>query len=64
MRQRDNAGMTRETFLNHLHENLEALTEEGLYKQERVLLSPQGGWVEVGAESGQGARYLNLCANN
>ncbi|MEE8445490.1 MAG: glycine C-acetyltransferase [Alphaproteobacteria bacterium] len=57
--------MTRETFQNHLRENLAALTEEGLYKQERVLLSPQGGWVEVGAEPpGDGARYLNLCANN
>lgn len=39
---------------------LESIREQGLYKSERVMLSPQSAEVEI-AESG---RDLNLCANN
>jgi glycine C-acetyltransferase len=46
-------------FLDHLDRSLGALKEQGLYKQERILESSQGAWVEVG-----GRRVLNLCANN
>lgn len=43
-----------------LDERLEGLKQEGLYKRERVIASPQGG--EVDLESGE--HVINLCANN
>ena len=46
-------------FIDHLTRATQTLKEQGLYKQERVLESPQGAWVEVA-----GRRVLNLCANN
>ncbi|MFZ0487966.1 MAG: glycine C-acetyltransferase [Arenicellales bacterium] len=39
---------------------LESIREQGLYKQERVMLSPQSSMVTI-AERGE---ELNLCANN
>ncbi len=47
------------SFLQRLHADTEALRAQGLYKQERVITSPQGGEIEVG-----GRRVLNFCANN
>jgi glycine C-acetyltransferase len=46
-------------FLEHLRGELAALREQGLYKPERVLSSPQGGVVRTGARE-----VVNLCANN
>ncbi len=46
-------------FQNHLREQIEQITSAGLYKSERVLLSPQGARVIV-----KGREVLNLCANN
>jgi len=44
----------------HLTEQLSQIRESGLFKEERMLASPQGGRVMV-----QGGReVLNLCANN
>ena len=43
----------------HLGRELAALREQGLYKAERVIESPQGAEVVVG-----GKRILNFCANN
>lgn len=43
----------------HLAKELRALKETGLYKDERVLLSPQGAAIKV--KSGE---VLNFCANN
>jgi glycine C-acetyltransferase len=43
-----------------LQQTLAELKEEGLYKSERVLASPQSGTIEVG----QGRRVINFCANN
>ena len=43
-----------------LHGELEALHAQGLYKDERVITSPQGARVEVAG----GAQVLNFCANN
>jgi glycine C-acetyltransferase len=44
---------------DHLRVQLAQLEAEGLLKQERVLTSPQGAWVEA-----DGRRVVNLCANN
>jgi glycine C-acetyltransferase len=45
--------------LERLRGELAALREQGLYKGERVLTSPQGGVVRAG-----GKEVINLCANN
>ena len=46
-------------FIEYLAQAAQSLRDQGLYKQEQVLESPQGAWVKVG-----GRRVLNLCANN
>ena len=46
-------------FLDDLGARLDALRADGLWKEERVLASPQGARVAVG-----GRLVLNLCANN
>jgi glycine C-acetyltransferase len=47
-------------FYDDLSQRLDATREQGLFKRERVLASPQG--TEVVCEDG--VRRLNLCANN
>jgi glycine C-acetyltransferase len=42
-----------------LRDELDALREDGTYKAERILTSPQGGTVDV-----QGQPLINLCSNN
>src|SRR5690606_3451339 len=44
----------------HLQAQLDEIRHAGLYKNERVLDSPQSAWIEVHG----GSRVLNLCANN
>ena len=44
----------------HLIDELAAIRGQGLYKDERILTSPQGSRVTVG----EGRAVLNLCANN
>lgn len=44
----------------HLSKELEGIKENGLYKKERIIASPQGA--EITLESGQ--KVLNFCANN
>ena len=46
-------------FLEHLMKETAALAEAGLYKDERVIASPQAPAIEVG-----GHEVLNFCANN
>ncbi len=48
-----------DSFYAHLRSELETIHESGLYKDERVLLSPQG----VHLSTSQGT-VLNFCANN
>src|SRR6516165_3847680 len=45
--------------IERLRGELQGLTEQGLFKQERVLGGPQGGVVQVA-----GHEVINLCANN
>jgi glycine C-acetyltransferase len=52
--------MDRRAYLRHLHQQTEALHEQGLFKRERIIESPQGAVIRV-----QGGRtVLNFCANN
>ncbi len=44
----------------HLESELESIKENGLYKKERIIASPQGA--EITLDSGQ--TVLNFCANN
>jgi len=52
-----------DAFLNHLGAILNHIEAEGLFKRERLLTSPQGGRIRVGA-NGAEREMLNLCANN
>jgi glycine C-acetyltransferase len=47
-------------FQEHLSSELATIKESGLYKNERLIDTPQGARVGVAA----GGRVLNLCANN
>jgi len=44
----------------HIHQQLEQIHQQGLYKQERIITTPQG--VEITARPG--GEVLNFCANN
>jgi len=48
-------------FLTHLQDTLRGIEAEGLTKRERLILSPQGTWVQM---QGADRPLLNLCANN
>lgn len=48
------------TFQKHLKKEIGAIREAGLYKEERIIVSPQGA--EIILDSGQ--KVLNFCANN
>jgi glycine C-acetyltransferase len=47
------------SFKNHLQGQLDAIREQGLYKNERIITSAQGAEISVG-----GKTVLNFCANN
>ncbi len=47
-------------FKEHLTREIAAIRNEGLYKDERIIVSPQGAEIEL--ESGK--KVLNFCANN
>ena len=49
-----------ERFTQDLDGRIEQLKEEGLYKRERVIVSPQLGTVDLST----GEKAINLCANN
>ncbi len=48
-----------ETIRNRIRAELQEIRDQGLYKEERILQSPQGAHIEVA-----GRRVLCLCANN
>ncbi|MDH3990813.1 MAG: glycine C-acetyltransferase [Gammaproteobacteria bacterium] len=50
-------------FLNSLAERTEALKEQGLFKQERLIAGPQQAAIDVRTNGGT-SEVLNLCANN
>jgi len=49
-----------ESFRNRLRDELSAIRTSGLYKEERVIDSPQGAVIRVTS----GREVLNFCANN
>src|SRR5688572_7237142 len=53
-----NDGMS-SRFVEHFRSELAGLENAGLYKHERVIVSPQSAEIEVG-----GRKVLNFCANN
>ena len=48
------------TFYEHLTEELKKLVENGFYKQERVITSPQSAIIKTA----DGGPVINMCANN
>lgn len=49
-----------ESFLNHIAGQLDEIRQQGLFKSERTITTPQDVHIRVG----NGAEVLNLCANN
>ena len=47
-------------FQKHLVKVIEEIRENGLYKNERIIVSPQGAEIELNT----GQKVLNFCANN
>ena len=54
------ANMPREKYLQFLSNELEKLKQEGLFKAERIITSPQQAVIKLQS----GAEVINLCANN
>ncbi|REG81431.1 glycine C-acetyltransferase [Marinomonas pollencensis] len=52
--------MNRSNFFQNLERQLQELKEQGLYKEERALVSPQSSQVSTGDNEA----LINLCANN
>lgn len=48
------------TLQPHLQKELAAIEEAGLYKKERIIVTPQGADIKVST----GAEVINFCANN
>ena len=53
-----------ERFLAHVLDTLEGIQADGLYKRERLILSPQSGQIRVEQPGHGSAEAINLCANN
>lgn len=51
---------TRQAFLQRLTNDIEQLKVDGLYKGERVIISPQQAVIQLA----DGSEVINLCANN
>ena len=49
-----------DTFKSHLSSEIAAIKSAGLYKNERIIVSPQGAAIRVS----DGKEVLNFCANN
>lgn len=53
-----------ERFLNHISETLSGIEADGLYKSERLIISPQSGQITVELPDHSKKQVINLCANN
>ncbi len=49
-----------QNYKEHLDKTLNEIREAGLYKNERIIVSPQGAEIELNT----GQKVLNFCANN
>ena len=52
------------SFLNHISSVLQDINNEGLYKRERIITSPQSGRISVRLSDNSEREVINLCANN
>ncbi|HET8839045.1 MAG TPA: glycine C-acetyltransferase [Flavobacteriaceae bacterium] len=52
--------MYSERLKNHLQEEIANIKEEGLYKEERIIVSPQDAKIKIST----GQEVINFCANN
>jgi glycine C-acetyltransferase len=52
--------MYNESFQKHLQTEIKAIDEAGLYKRERIIVTPQGADIKVQG----GKEVINFCANN
>ncbi|MDD6701792.1 MAG: aminotransferase class I/II-fold pyridoxal phosphate-dependent enzyme, partial [Bacteroidales bacterium] len=50
-------------FKTHLEKELQDIKDAGLYKNERIIVTPQSSDIEVEA-NGKRGEVLNFCANN
>jgi glycine C-acetyltransferase len=48
------------TYKDYLQKELDNIQDSGLYKNERIIITPQGAVIEVAT----GEKVLNFCANN
>ena len=48
------------TYKEHLQTQLDDIKSSGLYKNERIIVTPQGGDIKVS----DGSEVTNFCANN
>jgi glycine C-acetyltransferase len=48
------------TYKDYLQKELDNIQDSGLYKNERIIITPQGAEIEVAT----GEKVLNFCANN
>ena len=55
--------MSRTDFYQQLSSTLDGIRSDGLWKAERLIVSPQSGEVQV-AQDGRQHTVMNLCANN
>ena len=53
----------KDTFLDHLNTELNSVRNAGLYKDERIIVSPQGADIRVDSRKNP-EDVLNFCANN
>jgi glycine C-acetyltransferase len=53
-----------QAFLDRLSGQLDDLREQGLFKSERVITTPQGAAIQVDDGSAEGSGVINFCANN
>lgn len=51
----------KDKFISHLQKELDEIREAGLYKNERIIVTPQRADIEV---EGSATDVLNFCANN
>ena len=52
------------TFQKHLQEELQQIEAAGLYKRERVIVTPQSSGIAVATTDNPHAEVINFCANN
>jgi glycine C-acetyltransferase len=54
------ASFNAQHFYSHVRDELQAVRDAGLYKSERIIVTPQGATVRTA----DGREVINLCANN